>query len=708
MGRLRTDGRWVAAALVAAYVVVATTTLCLLVWSSLLVTERESLRGVLAGQVPGILVGASLAVVGLFALVGHLLGRYPVTVRRLAAEIRLLLEVNPDHRVNASGPHELEELGAAVNALAERRRVAEGEVAAQIAVARTSLEQERNRLATLMAELAVAVMVCNVDGRILLYNSAARAVLDDEAAVGIGRSVFGIVDRDLLRHALDRIEAGAVSSHVATTLLRGRVLQVVVATVSGPDHEVTGFMLLLEDLTERMGASGRRNDLLKGFTEATRASLGNIRAAIETVTDYPEMEAGERQQFIGIVREESQRLGNQVEEWAAESAASLAADWPFTDISGADLMSVVSAAVERAGAVTVSTTPPGESPGESLWVRADSHALARSVVHLVERLREEVGVEAVTLSLERRGGHAQMQVSWTGQRANPQDLQTWIDEPLTGGAAPNVREVVVRHDGEVWAGGTTGDTPHLKLLLPLTEAGTTEPSPPPVRVESRPEFYDFDLFDRQDESLEWRDRPLSELAYTVFDTETTGLQPTQGDEIISVGAVRVVNGRLLRQESFDRLVDPQRHVPAASTAVHGLTRAMLEGQPTIDTVLPDFARYAADTVLVGHNVSFDLQFLRLKEARTGVRFTQPVLDTLLLDAVIHPDHPEHSLEAIAARLGVEVVRRHSALGDALVTGEVFLRLITLIQQKGSLTLGDVVEASRMTLHAKLDRKLYES
>ena len=198
-----------------------------------------------------------------------------------------------------------------------------------------------------MAELAVAVVVCNVDGRILLYNSAARAVLDDEAAVGIGRSIFGLVDQDC-SSTRSPASRPAPSSHVATTLHRGRVLQVRVAPVSGPDHEWTGFMLLLEDLTERMGASARRIDLLQEFTEATRASVGSIRAAIETVVGYPEMDATERQQFLDIVRDESQRLGSQVEEWAAESAP-FAADWPLSDISAGDLVALVAGAVERAG-----------------------------------------------------------------------------------------------------------------------------------------------------------------------------------------------------------------------------------------------------------------------------------------------------------------------------------------------------------------------
>jgi DNA polymerase-3 subunit epsilon len=343
------------------------------------------------------------------------------------------------------------------------------------------------------------------------------------------------------------------------------------------------------------------------------------------------------------------------------------------------------------------------------WVRADSNALARGVVHLLDRLHAQRHVEAVTLTVGTVGGYAALELSWAGEPVAAEEFGRWLDEPLHGGAAPDVRELVARHGGEVWSGGDADERPHLKLLLPLVEAGSAGvPTRTSSDVEARPEFYDFDLFDRRVDTRDWSERRLDELTYTVFDTETTGLSPTEGDEIISVGAIRVVNGRLLHQESFERLVDPQRGVPEVSTAVHGLTREMLRGRPTIDTVLPDFARYAADSVLVGHNVSFDLTFLRLKEDRTGVRLTQPSLDTLLLDALLHPDHEEHSLEAIATRLGIEVVGRHTALGDALVTGEVFLRLLTLLQRRGFRTLGEVIEASRTTLQARVDRRIYDS
>ncbi|MEO6144998.1 MAG: exonuclease domain-containing protein [Dermatophilaceae bacterium] len=690
-----------------AYVVVACAALAVLVWSGLTAAQRNSLGEALSGQTATLVLGGLMALAGLVVTLSYALGRYPVTAGRLAADTRILLGANPDHRVEQSGPPELRELASAVNDLAERRRVAEREVAQEAAAARADVEQERNRLAALMADLDVAVLVCSLGGRILLYNAAARALLADDPALGLGRSVFGIVDWGLVTHALDRIRDGSAQAQVSTTLRAGQLLHVRLTPVRDQAGEVNGFVLVLADLTSSQETSGRRDALLHEAIETTRASLASIQAAVEAVLDYPDMDTQERSQFVEIVREESQRLGRQVEEWAVASAANLGADWLLTDMQGEDLLAVLGREVEREDDVATSV----ESRTDGLWVRVDSHAISRAAVRLVARLRAHCLVREVTLSLTATGHHAGLDVRWTGSAPDAALFNAWLQELLTGGTAGTVQEVVERHNGEIWSGNGPDGSAYIRLLLPLTEAAPQPDSPAVPGIGSRPELddvnlYDFDLFDLPEGSLAWQDRRLADLAYTVFDTETTGLDPAAGDEIVSVGAVRVVNGRLLRHETFERLVDPRRSVPARSVAIHGITADMLRGQPTMEVVLPVFARFAEDTVLVGHNVGFDMSFLRRKEAQTGVRFTQPVLDTLLLDAALHPDHEQHSLEAIATRLGVGVVGRHTALGDALMTGEVFVRLLTLLQQRGIQTLGEALAAARATYQSRLDARLY--
>ena len=265
----------------------------------------------------------------------------------------------------------------------------------------------------------------------------------------------------------------------------------------------------------------------------------------------------------------------------------------------------------------------------------------------------------------------------------------------------SLREVLDRHGGEIWyQREKAAHRAYFRFVLPVAQAVQESLESPSGSEQGRPEYYDFDLFNFQDTAVDL-DRNLMEMAYTVFDTETTGLEPASGDEIIQIGAVRIVNGRLLRQERFDQLVDPGRPLRPEGIPIHGITEEMVRGQPTIDVVLPAFHAFCSETVLVAHNAAFDMRFLQLKEERTGLKFVQPVLDTLLLSAVIHPNQESHKLDVIAERLGIQIVGRHNALGDAYATGEVFLKMLPLLAEKGIHTLRQALEASQKTYFARV-------
>jgi DNA polymerase-3 subunit epsilon len=254
------------------------------------------------------------------------------------------------------------------------------------------------------------------------------------------------------------------------------------------------------------------------------------------------------------------------------------------------------------------------------------------------------------------------------------------------------REVLERHRTDFWC--EPAGEGRARLRLPLGGPVDAHRGRPPA-VAARPEFYDFDLLGRVDPGL-IDDRPLRELDVVVFDTETTGLEPSRGDLMISVAGVRIVNGRVLRGEVFDQLVNPGRRIPPASTAIHHITDAMVADAPPIETVLPKFRAFVGDAALVAHNAAFDMRFLTLQQDRCGVRFDNPVLDTVLLAAHLDGAVGNLTLDALAERFAIEIAAedRHTALGDSLATAEVYLRLVDMLEAEGVRTLRDAVAASQ--------------
>ena len=226
-------------------------------------------------------------------------------------------------------------------------------------------------------------------------------------------------------------------------------------------------------------------------------------------------------------------------------------------------------------------------------------------------------------------------------------------------------------------------------VLPLpAAAGQARATPldaePVLRGESRPEYYDFDLFRRQRaDARARRAAPGRPGLHRVRHRDhRPAARPTATRS--SRSAPRASSpAKLRRQECFEQLVDPQRSIPAAGIPIHGITPEMVRGPaddrrraaglPRLRAATPCWWRTTRPSTCASCSS---------RKSATGLRFDQPVLDTLLLSAVVHPQQASHRLEAIAERLGVTVLGRHTALGDAMVTAEVFLKMIPLLRGAG--------------------------
>lgn len=699
-----------------------------LVWMGVHGESRDLLIKVITPHLP---LGTMMTIIGFMIGVGvvrDLFRQYVQGLLRMAENQHLMLGANRDFRVDETlGPPEVQALARTANALAEQRDALLQDVEAQIGQAKQSVEEEKDRLAALMSELTQSVVVCNLDGRVLLYNNRARQqframsnapqVAGGGELIGLGRSIYAVFDRNLIAHALETIQhrvrrgdeqavAKFVTTGGAEQLLRVQMSAVLAgragqqAEEEGGERVMTGFILLLENVTRDFEEESRRDQMLHSLTEGNRAALANVRIAAEML-EYPDLDEALRERFSRVVRDEISAMSERLDATASEFADALKARWPLEEMLGADLL----AAAQRRVAATLGTPTKLEEVDESLWVKVDSFSLLQVILYLVNRLVEEFSVREVRFRLSAAGRLVHLDLIWAGTSMSNETVMHWELDPMTVGderSPLTVRDVIERHGGEMWLEREkVRHRAFFRILLPAANPQAQADSSAYLKVESRPEYYDFDLFKWSEKSREIDDRPLTELTYTVFDTETTGLSPSQGDEIIQIGATRIVNGKLLRHESFEQLVDPRRPLNPESIPIHGIRPEMLLNQPTIDKVLPAFHAFARDTVLIAHNAAFDMRFLQLKEDMTGLVFDQPVLDTLLLSGVLHPNQQSHRLEAIAERLNLTIVGRHTALGDAIVTAEVFLKLIPLLAEKGIRTLREAREAAEKSYYARI-------
>lgn len=628
------------------------------------------------------------------ALLAERLWRRPA--RRLSRSIRALLEsqsgssavAQPDH-------HDLGELPAEIQALAHQLTESRQAIQRATDAATGQIQEQKRWLEVIVQSLDDGVIVCSPDHRILLYNDAVVATLGMPEAIGLGRAVFDVLSRPPVEHTLERLRrqdsgtARVTAPFVCRTTDARQMLHARIALIRDNRGAMSGYLVTLADISGDVEQLANGDAIRIALTRELRGVVGNLRAAAETMAAHPDMDAVDRRAFETALVRESETLSRRIEELGEALQLQLMGRWPMADLHVDDLAECLQERLRDMEAVSVQLV------GIPLWLKGDSLSLVQVLDGLVRRIHAATGVTEFDLEALLADRAVYLDLRWTGERIHAATLDEWLasecDETAHG---QRLSDILARHDCEPWS-QLTRDGTQASVRLPLPAPERPQFAGHQSALPARPEFYDFGLMQQHAEDAQRADERLRDLTFVVFDCEMTGLDPAGGDEIIAIGAVRVVKHRVLTGEHFQRLINPGRPIPENSIRFHGITDQQVSDQPGIDVVLPQFRRFTGEAVLVAHNAAFDMKFISLKEDTAGVTFDNPVLDTLLLSSMLDGDEEDHSLDGLCQRYGIQVQGRHTALGDALATAELLVRLIERLESRGLDTLREVMRASNM-------------
>ena len=610
----------------------------------------------------------------------------PILEIKRGAEI--VSRINLDHRIKVDAGDEIEELAIEFNLMAENLGKAYNELEGRVRDATLSLQEERNRLATVLRTMVDGVIVANEAAETILMNPRARIILGRGYSSGIGSPLSRIFPGDRLSFHLKRLRQGWEPGHEAVEevifpLRDGKLLKGSLSVVPGPEGERSGFLLVFRDLNAPTGEDKRFEETLLEMPQLLRGPVATAHALVETLQLHRQMSAEKQQTFLAAVAEEMDRLSVRVT--AIEEAASAArtARWPAITSDPRELLEESVTSVPGVSVEIGNGNPiPTVLVEPFSWV-----ASLRCVLHWIEQKGSEQLQVGANLQVEDGTVVTTFRIKGTFA-GDPAELESLVlcpagEEPLPLG------EAVRRNRGEIWT-RSSGDSLEVRLAL-LQATASSETGRDVGLIEGEPAFYNFDLFlprpvFERDDLLR---ADLADLDYVVVDTETTGLQLSQGDKVISISGIRIRRGRIQNVDIFNTLVNPGRPIPLESVKIHRIDDRMVTDAPSMNEVYPQFVEYLGNSVLVAHNAAFDKKCLDLAAAEVGLpQIDNPILDTIFLSYALHKEIEGHSLEAIAERMGITIEGRHSSLGDARAAAQIFLGLLTLLPGRGVRTLAE--------------------
>ncbi len=537
----------------------------------------------------------------------------------------------------------------------------------------------RRELEAVLEVLEVPLLLCDRHQRVLMLNPAAKEFFSDHPALGLGRHLTQLLPLPNLTETLKKLPSDGTPRQV---LLHheDRWLRCDLRRVRANQGEA---LITLSDTTETHASHQRWRQPLASLLPQLRGHTASLTTTAEALGEAPQ-QSDIRARLEKAMHEESQVMGDLIDQLSRVLESIQLDQTCLTDTWSGDLSAALKDLCE---AHELNITPIGIPA----WFKADSPTLLIMLDVLLPALRQASKGEHFDIEFCLGNKRVYLDIVWQGIPVTQQQLDAWRSLPLSEQPlAPRISDVLSQHNSDWWC-LPDHDREHARLRIPLP--ATDRYAEPERDYNARPEFHDFSIAELPPPDAELGSRLLSQLEMVVFDTETTGLKLREGDRVISIGACRVLNGRLLANEQFDQLINPERDIPAESTAIHGIQEQDVKQAPPIRVVLPRFRNYVGGAVLVAHNAAFDMLAIDLPAKEAGLNFDMPVLDTLLLSRAIDPDLETHGLDALSDRFQITFPAgtRHTAIGDARVTAELLLNLIPRLEARGINTLQQALD-----------------
>ena len=620
----------------------------------------------------------------LILLLGLLLERRLFTPLRHLQVQMARLAANPDARDDYPPEGWLKGLGPDLARLRDGWRQDRQQLATAHTEGARSAARIRLELESLLQVLETPLLLCDQHRRILLFNHAVETLFDGHPGLGLGKRLEGLIGVASLQDALARLPNDGAPRELLVPSDE-RWLRCLLKRVPQSQGEtlitLTDTTASLTDESHTRAALGELLPSLRrhGAGLASAAETLSRLAADQTTSDNHPLRA----RITAAIDEESRALTNEIERLSQRIDDLQQQGERLVPLWSNDLWKSLNERLDHLPAL------PRVTPiGMPAWFKGDAPALLALLEALLERLHQATGRHALEGELCLGNRRVYLDLIWRGSPLPQRTLTEWHAERLESlPLAPTIGELLLQHGSDAWS-LADDDGEHARLRLPLPAVERV--GAPAAHKAPRPEFHDFGIADLPPPDAELAACSLRALEIVAFDTETTGLELRRGDTVISLGGCRVVNARLLADDTFDMRVDPGRPIPPASTVIHGLRDADVAGAPPLHLVLPRFRRYVGEAVLLAHNAAFDL--LAIHPPGAGVDFQLPVLDTLLLSRALDPSLDGHDLDSLASRFDLNIPEgaRHTALGDARLTAELWLALLPRLEARGVITLQEAL------------------